>query len=286
MESSDLVLWLQKVLDAGLVHFFNWLTSLEQSLRHSPPLEHFGAITAAITGVLAARNKKIDIFGILVLGFVTGVGGGTIRDICLNVEVWWVEKPSFTVSIVITCFLTFFITRITRLPRRMLDIADAFALAFFTVIGTWKALEYDAGIVNAVMMGVITGVAGGMLRDVFLGTIPNVFRQGIYLYATASAAGAILFVCSDIWNLPYKWTFSIGVILLLRIGAIRWKLTLPEYRADEEEEQNQAQGAAVPAPLPTVVPPVEAATTTQAEPPVPVETAPETTPPEKENDRN
>ena len=168
MESSDLVLWLQKVLDAGLVHFFNWLTSLEQSLRHSPPLEHFGAITAAITGVLAARNKKIDIFGILVLGFVTGVGGGTIRDICLNVEVWWVEKPSFTVSIVITCFLTFFITRITRLPRRLLDVADAFALAFFTVIGTWKALEYDAGIVNAVMMGVITGVAGGMLRDVFL----------------------------------------------------------------------------------------------------------------------
>src|SRR5574344_3011607 len=281
MESSDLVLWLQKVLDAGLVHFFNWLTSLEQSLRHSPPLEHFGAITAAITGVLAARNKKIDIFGILVLGFVTGVGGGTIRDICLNVEVWWVEKPSLTVSIVITCFLTFFITRITRLPRRMLDVADAFALAFFTVIGTWKALEYDAGIVNAVMMGVITGVAGGMLRDVFLGTIPNVFRQGIYLYATASAAGAILFVCSDIWNLPYKWTFSIGVILLLRIGAIRWKLTLPEYRADEEEEQNQAQGAAVPAPLPTVVPPVEAVRTTQAEPPVPVESAPETTPPEK-----
>ncbi|HQC43284.1 MAG TPA: trimeric intracellular cation channel family protein [Verrucomicrobiota bacterium] len=284
MESSDLLLWLQKVLDAGLAFFFHWLTSLEQSLRHSPPLEHFGAITAAITGVLAARNKKIDIFGILVLGFVTGVGGGTIRDICLNVQVWWVAQPSFTVSIVITCFLTFFITRITHLPRRLLDVADAFALAFFTVIGSWKAIEYDAGIVNTVMMGVITGVAGGMLRDVFLGTIPSVFRQGIYLYATASAAGAILYVCSDIWNLPYKWSLSIGVILLLRIGAIHWKLTLPEYHSDDEEDQNQAQGAAAPVPLPPVIPAVE--TATAAKPSVSVESAPEMTPPEKKNDRD
>ena len=219
------------------MHLLHWLASIEYSFRNSASLEYFAAITAAITGVLAARNKKIDIFGVLVLGFVTGVGGGAIRDICLNIEVWWVEQPNFTIAIVISCFLTFFITRIIPLPRKLLDVADAFALALFTVIGAWKALEYHAGVVNAVMMGVITGVAGGMLRDVFLGTIPNVFRPGIYLYATASAAGAILFVCSDIWDLPYKWSFSIGVILVMRIGSIRWKLTLPEYRHNEKDDE-------------------------------------------------
>ena len=235
MESSDLTLWLQKVLDAGLVHLLHWLASIEYSFRNSASLEYFAAITAAITGVLAARNKKIDIFGVLVLGFVTGVGGGTIRDICLNIEVWWVEQPNFTIAIVISCFLTFFITRIIPLPRKLLDSQTPLPGSLYG--HQPGALEYHAGVVNAVMMGVITGVAGGMLRDVFLGTIPNVFRPGIYLYATASAAGAILFVCSDIWDLPYKWSFSIGVILVMRIGSIRWKLTLPEYRHNEKDDE-------------------------------------------------
>lgn len=234
MESNEVLQWLQRVLDTGLVWIYNGLWALEDFLRHSPPLEHFGAITAAITGVLAARYKKIDIFGVLVLGFVTAVGGGTIRDICLSVRIWWVEDPSFTISVIITCFVTFFIIRIVRLPRKILDVADAFALALFTVVGAWKALEYDTGVINAVMMGVITGVAGGMLRDVLLGTIPSVLRPGIYLYATASACGSLAYVLMNTWEIPYKWSISVGIILIMRLGAIKWKLSLPEYHDTEE----------------------------------------------------
>lgn len=239
MEWQEIFSWIQHTAGSIIDSLLGWLMSLEITLRHSPPLEHFGAITAAITGVLAARHKKIDFFGVLVLGFVTAVGGGTVRDISLSVRIWWVEDPSFTISVVITCFVTFFIARITRLPKRLLDVADAFSLALFTVLGSWKAIEYDTGVINAVMMGVITGVAGGLLRDVLLGTIPSVLRPGTYLYATASACGAIVYVISDVYALPYKWTLSVGIILVLRLGAIKWKVTLPEYHdMDEPGIQN------------------------------------------------
>lgn len=210
------------------------LLYIENTLRHSPPLEHFGAITAAITGVLVARYRRIDFFGIFVLGFVTAAGGGTIRDIILDVPVWWIVSPAFTISIGLTCAITFFLVRLIRLPSRLLDIADTFALALFSVIGTAKALDYNTGVISAVMMGVITGVAGGMLRDIMIGSVPRVLRAGVYFYATASICGSIAFVISDYYDLPLKWTLSIALILVLRLGSLKWKLTLPEYHSSDE----------------------------------------------------
>ncbi|MBQ7590394.1 MAG: trimeric intracellular cation channel family protein [Verrucomicrobia bacterium] len=223
-----------------LTYLQHGLDLLEQTLSHSSPLEHFGAITAAITGVLAARSKKIDVFGILVLGFVTAVGGGSIRDLCLDTRMWWIDAPSFTIAILITCLITFFLARLTRLQhRKLLDVADAFAMALFTALGTWKALKFGTDCVNSIMMGVITGVAGGIIRDVLLGTIPNVLRPGIYLYATASVCGSVLFVIFDAFGIPYKWIVSISIILALRLSAIHWKLSLPEYHdTDEISPQN------------------------------------------------
>src|SRR5688572_9232631 len=127
-------------------------------------LEHLGVAVAAITGVLAARGKRVDLFGVLVLALVTAVGGGTIRDLALGIRpVFWVSEPSFIITATATAFATFIVGRQRELRENVLLIADACALAFFTMIGTQKALACSAAPHVAVAMGVITGVAGGML---------------------------------------------------------------------------------------------------------------------------
>ena len=196
--------------------------------------DYVGTFAFAISGIRLASAKKFDWFGAYVVGVVTAVGGGTIRDIILDVPVWWSVSPAFTISIGLTCAITFFLVRLIRLPSRLLDIADTFALALFSVIGTAKALDCNTGVISAVMMGVITGVAGGMLRDIMIGSVPRVLRAGVYFYATASICGSIAFVISDYYDLPLKWTLSIALILVLRLGSLKWKLTLPEYHSSDE----------------------------------------------------
>ncbi len=138
---------------------------------------------------------------------------------------------SFVITAVAAGIVTFFIARIRELPRNVLLIADAFALAFFTMLGAEKALAFSVAPHIAVAMGVITGVAGGMCRDVLAGEIPLVFRRQIHLYATASAVGAGFFVAMRHW-LPGRTEALIAgtlITLALRLAGIRWRLGLPEF---------------------------------------------------------
>jgi uncharacterized membrane protein YeiH len=195
-------------------------------------LEHFGVAVAAVTGVLAARGKRVDLFGVLVLAMVTAFGGGTIRDLTLGVRpVFWVSDPGFVITASTAALATFFIARLRELPARLLLVADACALAFFTIIGAQKALTHVVAPHIAVAMGVITGVAGGMLRDVLTGEIPLVFRRTIYLYATAAMAGAIVFVLLEKWTpaAPFNVPIGAAVALVLRLIGIRWRIGLPEF---------------------------------------------------------
>ena len=197
-----------------------------------PLLEHFGVAVGAITGALAGRGKRVDLFGVLVLALVTAFGGGTIRDLVLGERpIFWVRDGSFVITAAAAGLITFFIARIRELPRNVLLIADALALAFFTVLGAEKALAFDVAPQIAVAMGVITGVAGGMCRDVLMSEIPLVFRREIHLYATASAIGAGFFVAMRHW-LPGRTEALIAgtlVTLALRLAGIRWRLGLPEF---------------------------------------------------------
>ena len=202
-------------------------------------LEHFGITVSAISGVLAARGKKVDLFGVLVLALVTSFGGGTVRDLLSgDTPVAWIREPSFLLNATVTTFITFFVRRARELPRGFLLVADAFALALFTIVGTRKgvALEFAAPV--AVMLGVITGVAGGILRDVLTGEVPMVFRPQIYLYATAALAGAVVFV---VWNHfmpnhPLVTVVCTGLILALRLAGIRLKLSLPVLAETGKDE--------------------------------------------------
>src|SRR6185295_4853478 len=164
-------------------------------------LDHFGISVGAISGVLAARGKKVDLFGVLVLALVTSFGGGTVRDVLVgDLPVVWIREPAFLLNATSVALVTFFVRRVRELPRSFLLVADAFALALFTIVGVRKgvALEFAAPV--AVLLGVVTGVAGGILRDVLTGEVPLVFQPQIYLYATAALIGAAAFVTWDHWQ--------------------------------------------------------------------------------------
>jgi len=203
--------------------------------------EHFGVAVAAITGVLAARGKQVDLFGVIVLALVTAFGGGTIRDLTLGTStpVFWVQDASFFLNAVITAVVTFYLVRYRELPATVLMVADAFVLALFTMVGTRKGLATHAAPTIAVAMGVITGVAGGILRDLLIGEIPLVFRPAIYLYATAAFFGASVFVLLQRWSPEPQIHMIAGTAatLLLRLAGIRWRIALPVFRPRD------AQGA-------------------------------------------
>lgn len=219
---------------------FIMISAGEVLLNHAPYLlDHFAVGVGAISGVLAARGRNVDLFGVLVLALVAALGGGTVRDLVTGeLPVTWIRDPSFIGTAATAGVLTFFLVRITALPANLLLIADAFALALFTMSGAKRALSLDVAPPIAIVLIVMTGVAGGIARDVLIGEIPLVFRPQIYLYATAVMLGAIVsVVLSKILPNPEAGALiGAAVTLFLRLAAIRWKIRLPVFRLKSEAE--------------------------------------------------
>lgn len=194
-------------------------------------LDMAGVIVFALSGVILACRSRMDPIGMLVLAAVTGIGGGTLRDLVLGVRpVFWVTDPAYLWVILATVSVSLMgFHYIHRLSRGFLPIADAFGLALFTVIGTHKALLLGSSGTVAVLMGMMTGVAGGMIRDVLAQRVPMVLREEIY--ATAAMAGGVVYVALDALAAPLTLTIaaSLCVTLGLRVAAIHWRLSLPLF---------------------------------------------------------
>ncbi|WP_275285945.1 trimeric intracellular cation channel family protein [Halomonas elongata] len=194
-------------------------------------LDMMGVIVFALSGVILACRSRMDPFGMLVLAAMTGIGGGTLRDLVLGVRpVFWVEDPAYLWVILATVGLSILgFHYIHRLSRIFLPVADAFGLALFTVIGTHKAMLLETPGVVAVLMGLLTGVAGGMMRDVLARRVPMVLRQEIY--ATASIAGGMVFVSLEALGVSLVVAICSALVttLGLRLAAIRWRLALPVF---------------------------------------------------------
>ncbi len=194
-------------------------------------LDMAGVIVFALSGVILACRSRMDPFGMLVLAAVTGIGGGTLRDLVLGVRpVFWVADPTYLWVILATVGVSIIgFHYIHRLSRIFLPVADAFGLALFTAIGTHKALQLGSPGAVAVLMGLLTGVAGGMVRDVLARRVPMVLRQEVY--ATASIAGGITYVVLHALEAPWVLTISLAltVTLGLRLAAIYWRLSLPVF---------------------------------------------------------
>ena len=191
----------------------------------------FGVGVFAITGALMAGRKSMDLFGVLVIAIITSLGGGTLRDLILdNHPVSWIRNDTYILVASLAAVATVVWVRFTRpIHETGLLIADAFGLAVFTVIGTEVALQHDAPISTAVIMGVMTGVAGGVIRDVICNEIPLIFQKEIY--ATACIAGSLVFIGLRELSMPWGSTAGLAmlVVLLIRLAAIRWRLSLPRF---------------------------------------------------------
>ncbi|SHM48532.1 trimeric intracellular cation channel family protein [Phytopseudomonas punonensis] len=191
----------------------------------------FGVAVFAITGALMAGRKSMDLFGVLVIAIITALGGGTLRDVILdNHPVSWIRNDTYILVATVAALGTVIWVRMTRpIHEKGLLIADAFGLAVFTVIGTEVALQYAMPSSTAVIMGIMTGVAGGVMRDVICNEIPLIFKKEIY--ATACLAGALTFVLLRMLDTPHWLDTGVAmlVVLVIRLAAIRWRFSLPRF---------------------------------------------------------
>ncbi|MBU3055831.1 trimeric intracellular cation channel family protein [Pseudomonas indica] len=191
----------------------------------------FGVAVFAITGALMAGRKSMDLFGVLVIAIVTALGGGTLRDLILdNHPVSWIRDDTYILVASLAAVGTVVWVRLTRpIHETGLLVADAFGLAVFTVIGTEVALQHQVPLSTAVIMGVMTGVAGGVMRDVICNEIPLIFHKEIY--ATACILGSLVFIALRELGTPHWLDTGIAmlVVLFTRLAAIRWHLSLPRF---------------------------------------------------------
>ena len=188
-----------------------------------------GSAVFAFSGALEAGRKKMDVFGVIVVALVTALGGGTLRDLLLpGKSVFWVTDSQPVITAIVVAVLTFYTIRpLGPVSRRMLLIADAAGLAFFTVLGVEKSLSCGLSPLISVMMGTITGIVGGIVRDILCNTIPLVLQREVY--ATASLAGGIMYLCLGITPLSPTWRtiLAIQTVFLIRLLALRLNLALP-----------------------------------------------------------
>jgi uncharacterized membrane protein YeiH len=188
------------------------------------------AVSAA-SGVLEAGKKRFDLFGMVVIALVAALGGGSLRDLLLDRTVFWIRDQTFLVVAIGAGLATFFLARRVSLPARVFLLPDAAGLALFTVAGTNVALALDAPWLVASFMGVITGVMGGVFRDILCNEEPVVF-QGT-LYATAAWGGALLLIGVRHLGVGAAAAALLtgAAIFVLRLGAIYWQIGLPKFRA-------------------------------------------------------
>lgn len=194
-------------------------------------LDLLGVAVFAVTGALVASRKQMDIIGFALLATVTGIGGGTLRDLVLGVQpVFWVRDPIYVAVCIAIAAIVFFTAHIPESRYRLLLWLDALGLSFFCVVGADKALDADAGWFIAIVMGVITATFGGIVRDVLGGEVPIILRKEIY--ATAALAGSAAFVVTFIAGIPGILAAFLGfaVCLVIRGAALRRGWSLPVYR--------------------------------------------------------
>ena len=195
-------------------------------------IDILGTFAFAVSGAFSAMEKKLDPFGVLVLAFVTAIGGGTLRDVLIgDTPVGWLRSGTTTMVIVVAAVGTILFGSMLRRFTGPLFLFDAFGLGLFTLVGVQKGLELQLSPGICVALGTITGSFGGVIRDVLLNNVPLVFRREIY--ASASITGGLLYLLLRQVDLLEQFATIICIlfIVLLRIVVVRYKLALPRFYA-------------------------------------------------------
>ncbi len=193
-------------------------------------LDYAGIAVFAATGALAASRKQVDIIGFLFFAAITGIGGGTVRDLILDVPVFWVVNPDYLLICVVTAVLVYFTAHLFESRYKLLLWLDAIGLAAYCVFGAWKAYTVTGSPVIAVVMGVITASFGGILRDQMAGEPSILLQREIYITAALVGAGAYTGLAAA--GLPLMWAAVPAALLALAIrgGAMRFGWSFPPYK--------------------------------------------------------
>ncbi len=197
-------------------------------------LDLLGVAVFATSGALAAGRARLDLLGVVVIASVTAIGGGTLRDLLLNRHpIFWIRDPTYLVITTAAAVLTVLAMRLHAPPGNALLVADALGLALFAISGAQIAEAAGLSPIIVVLMGTMTGVAGGVLRDVLTAQVPLILRGDIY--ATAAIAGIALYLALRALGVPGPWAFGVGLaaVATLRLLAIVWHLRLPVFRLSE-----------------------------------------------------
>jgi len=190
-----------------------------------------GVAVFAASGVLAARDRDLDLLGVIVVAVMTAIGGGTLRDLLLDRHpIFWVTDSWYLVVIIASAMLTVAYVRVRPPPSATLLVADALGLALFALSGAKLAEAAQCPPLIVVLMGTMTGVTGGVLRDVITAQVPLILRREIY--ATAAILGVAAYLALQAIGVPRALAFGAGMIVVvaLRLLAIRWGLDLPVIR--------------------------------------------------------
>lgn len=194
-------------------------------------LDLAGVAVFAASGVLAARDRDLDVIGIIVVAAITAIGGGTLRDLLLDRHpIFWIMDPWYLVVITAAALLTVAYVRVRPPPGATLLVADALGLGLFALSGAQLAEAAQVPALIVVLLGTMTGVTGGVLRDVITARVPLILQQEIY--ATAAIVGVAAYLALQALGTPKAIAFGVGmaVVVALRLIAIRWGLHLPVVR--------------------------------------------------------
>ena len=207
-------------------------------------IDILGTFSFAVSGAFFAMEKKLDPFGVLIISFVTAIGGGTLRDIMIgNLPVGWLRDETATVVIFIGAIGSMFFSQWLKKINNTLFLFDALGLGLFTIIGIEKGLQLDFSVGICIALGTITASFGGVIRDVLLNNVPLIFRKEIY--ALASIIGGLIYYLlkQTPLNNDVAKIICILLILIIRLLAVKYKLSLPLiYSKNKKNETNDLPG--------------------------------------------
>lgn len=190
-------------------------------------IDLLGTMFFAISGAMAANRKHIDIFGVTFTGFVTAIGGGSLRDVFLNLRPVWVDDSNYLIAILIGVSISIFANNQLDRLARTLTFFDAIGIGFFCIVGLQKSLINDSSEIAAITLGMFSAVMGGVIRDTLMNETPLIFRKEIY--ATACLSGAILYVVLGAIGFDSRVNAFLSALTIsaIRLIGVKYKLSLP-----------------------------------------------------------